>query len=354
MTMTLQPAALDERLVASAIGALELLSVHLGRTLGLYDALDGGRTAPELAAAAAIDGRYAREWLEQQAVAGFVAVDDPALPWDRRRYELSAEQRALLVAADDPAHVSPLADMVGGIGRVLDQVAAAYRTGGGVPYAQYGKAFRDGQGGINRPAFAHDLPASWLEAAPGVAARLWNGGRVLDVGCGTGWSAIALAAAFPAADVVGIDNDPASIADARANAAAAGVAVRFECADAAALDSGDGYDLVLILETLHDLAQPVPVLRDLRRRLRPGGVVLVADEKVAEHFTAPGDDMERFMYGWSVLHCLPASLAEPASAGIGTVLRPGLVRAMAADAGFASVEESDIDAGFFRLYVLRP
>ncbi len=354
MTTTMPHIALDQRLVDAAVGALELLSIHLGRRLGLYEAIGDGRTVPGLAGAAQIDERYAREWLEQQAVAGLVTVDDPALPWDSRRYSLSHEQRALLATPDDPAHVSPLADMVAGAGQVIDQVAAAYRTGGGVPYAYYGAAFRAGQAGINRPAFTHDLVPSWLQAAPDVAARLAAGGRVADIGCGTGWATIALARAFPLADVVGIDADPASIADARANAAAAGVAVRFECADAAALHDGGGYDLVVILETLHDLARPTDVLRDLRRGLRPDGAVLVADEKVAEHFIAPGDDMERMMYGWSVVHCLPASLSERPSAGIGTVLRPGLVDAMAADAGFSRVEHSDIDAGFFRLYVLRP
>jgi hypothetical protein len=60
------------------------------------------------------------------------------------------------------------------------------------------------------------------------------------------------------------------------------------------------------------------------------------------------------MYGWSVSYCLPASLAEEGSAGLGTVLRPGEVRRLAEEAGFNSVEVSDIDAGFFRLYVLRP
>ena len=122
------------------------------------------------------------------------------------------------------------------------------------------------------------------------------------------------------------------------------------CIDA---DRGESYDLVLILEALHDLAKPTDVLRDARSVLADNGVVVVADEKVAEHFTAPGDGLERMMYGWSVLHCLPASLAEEGSAAIGTVLRPGLVRTMAADAGFSSVEISDIDAGFFNLYVLR-
>ncbi|MDJ0925743.1 MAG: methyltransferase domain-containing protein [Acidimicrobiia bacterium] len=344
--------ALDERLIASTVGALELFSIHLGRNLGLYEALDEPRTVAELAETSGIDSRYSREWLEQQAVAGFVTVDDPELTWNRRRYWLDADQHALFARPEHLSHVSPLADMVVGIGQVLPDVANAFSSGGGVPYPNYGASFRDGQAGINRPAFTHELATTWLGAVPDVAERLNQGGRVADLGCGAGWSTIALARAFPNCEVVGIDNDRASIADARANAAAAGVAVRFEWTDASELNGP--YDLVLILEALHDLAAPVGVLRQVRRTLAGHGAVLVADEKVNDRFVAPGDELERMMYGWSVVHCLPATLAEEGSAGIGTVLRPDLVATLAGDAGFTSTELSDIDAGFFNLYTLRP
>ncbi|GAB2697616.1 hypothetical protein [Thalassiella azotivora] len=82
--------------------------------------------------------------------------------------------------------------------------------------------------------------------------------------------------------------------------------------------------------------------------------MLVADENVAEAFTAPGDLVERFMYGWSVNHCLPAALHDEPSAGLGTVLRPQAVADLAAEAGYASVSGVDVDAGFLRVYRLTP
>jgi hypothetical protein len=88
--------------------------------------------------------------------------------------------------------------------------------------------------------------------------------------------------------------------------------------------------------------------------LAPDGVVLVADEAVAESFTAPGDRLERMMYGWSISHCLPASMAERPSAAIGTVIREGTVRELATEAGFRQTDVLDVDGGFFRLYSLRP
>ncbi|MDQ3610093.1 MAG: methyltransferase domain-containing protein [Actinomycetota bacterium] len=349
--------SLDERLFEATVGTLELFGVYLGSRLGLYRTLSdsGPLRATELAASAGIDQRYAREWLEQQAVAGMVTVDDADLPADERRYRLPAEHVGVLVDPDDGSHVAPFADLVVGIAGALDEVAQAYRSGGGVPYARYGHSFRHGQGGINRPAFRTDLVESWLPALPDVHERLTGpGGRVADVGCGHGWSTIALAQAYPQAEVIGYDLDPSSITDARANADAAGVTIRFERADASAVSRDGPFDAVLLLETLHDLARPVEVLCACRDALRPDGVMLVADENVAAGFVAPGDELERMMYGWSISHCLPASMAEQPSAAIGTVIREDTVRALAAEAGFAGTDVVDVDAGFFRLYRLNP
>ncbi len=337
--------SLDARLFEAALGALEMQSIHIGRRLGLYGLLREPKSVAELASQAGIAPRYAQEWLEQQATAGFLSVEDS-------RFFLNDEQRAVLADPDNPAHVSPFADMLAGGGLVLDRVADAYRTGEGVPYADYGEAFRDGQAGINRPAFAHDLVASWLDAVPEVTERLRKGGKVADLGCGAGWATIALATAFPDADVVGIDIDEASIVDARVNAG--DLDVEFVAADAASLSAQGPFDLIVLLEVLHDLARPVEVLAAARSALAEDGAVLVADERVAESFAPNGDELERMMYGWSVSYCLPASLAEEGSAGIGTVMRPATLKALAGEAGFGSVEVSDIDAGFFRLYVLRP
>jgi 2-polyprenyl-3-methyl-5-hydroxy-6-metoxy-1,4-benzoquinol methylase len=354
-TLPTTTASLDERVEEAATGALELFGIYLGDRLGLYGALRSGpATVAELADRAGIAPRYAQEWLEQQAVVGVLHVDDQSAPAGARRYTLP--EAHVGVVADPVAldHVAPLAGLVVGIASVLDEVATAYRTGSGVPYARYGDAFRRGQGAINRPAFTTSLVEEWLPALGPAAERLATGGRLADVGCGVGWSTIAVARAFPGAEVWGIDNDPASIAEARAAGAEAGVAARFECADAGQLTAAGPFDVVLILEALHDLARPVDVLAAARAALAPGGAVLVADEAVAQTFTAPGDAIERMMYGWSITHCLPAALAEQPSAATGTVIREGTVRELASAAGFAGVDVLDVDGGFFRLYALRP
>jgi 2-polyprenyl-3-methyl-5-hydroxy-6-metoxy-1,4-benzoquinol methylase len=355
MTTTPLP-PLDQRLLDATTGALELFGVYLGDRLGLYAALRDGRscTASNLAAACAIHPRYAREWLEQQAVAGLLAVDDPAAPENERRYALPAAHAGVLVDACDPSHLAPLARMIVGIAGTLGEVVAAYRSGAGVPFTHYGPDLRHGQGGINRPAFSTALVRDWVPAIPGAVARLETGGRVLDLGCGQGFAALAMARAFPRAEVWGVDADQPSIDDARAAARTEGLRVRFECADAGAIAAHGPFDLVLLLEVLHDLARPVDVLRSIRRAFADDGVLLVADELVAPAFTAPGNDLERMMYGWSISHCLPTQMTEPGSAAIGTVIRESTVRRLAADAGFSRVDVLDVDGGFFRLYAVRP
>jgi hypothetical protein len=345
-----------ERLFQSTIGALEMFSVYLGKRLGLYEALRerGALTAGQLAQVARIDPRYAREWLEQQAVAGFVEVIDAAAASEQRSYILPPAHVGALCDAVHDEHVAPFSQMLVGIARALPDVVEAYRTGAGVAYSRYGADFCAGQGGINRPAFTRDLVNQWLPTAlPELHARLRAGrARVADVGCGVGWSTIALARAFPDAHVIGCDADPASIAAAQANARAEGVEVAFECCDAADLAGRGPFDLALVLETLHDLARPVEVLAAVRRALASDGTVLIADERVAEQFVAPGDAIERMMYGWSVSHCLPVARAETPSAAIGTAIRPDVVRQCATEAGFSQVDIAPVDNLLFRFYRL--
>jgi SAM-dependent methyltransferase len=248
--------------------------------------------------------------------------------------------------------VLPLARMVAGVGQRLDALTGAYRSGGGVPWADFGPDVRESQAAANRPLFLGALPREYLPSVPEIDAVLRRGGRVADVGCGFGWSAIGLALAHPEVTVDGFDPDGPSVEAARRNAAEAGVAdrVRFRSTDAALVDGE--YDLVAAFECIHDMPDPVSVLAAMRRLAGADGVVLVVDERVAERFTAPGDEVEQLMYGWSITCCLPDGLAHPGSVGTGTVMRPDTLRGYARAAGFADVDVLPVEDGFFRFYRL--
>jgi SAM-dependent methyltransferase len=341
-----------ERLFGAVLGAQLVQAAYLGDRLGYYRALtDSSLTPGELAARTGSSERYAHEWLEHQAVAGVLAVTDGAIPGERR-YRLPAGHAEVLTDVLSPNHVLPLARMVAGLGQHLDALVHAYRSGGGVPWAQFGVDARESQAAANRPLFLGALPREYLPSIPEIGAVLGRGGRIADVGCGYGWSSIGIALAHPAVTVDGYDVDEPSIAAARQNAADAGVAdrVRFHLADAAT--AAGRFDLVAAFECIHDMPDPVGVLSTMRRIAEPDGVVLVVDERVAETFTAPGDEVEQLMYGWSITCCLPDALAHPGSAGTGTVMRPDTLRGYARDAGFTDVEVLPVEDLFFRFYRL--
>ena len=153
-----------------------------------------------------------------------------------------------------------------------------------------------------------------------------------------------------------IDVDAASIDAARRNVATAGLAdrVRLVVHDASDTQLGGSYDLITIFEALHDMNHPVEALRTARNSLPEGGSVVIADERVAERFTAPGDEIERFNYGWSILHCLTVGMLDRDSAGTGTVIRSNTVRTYADRAGFGRTEVLGIEHDFFRFYRLVP
>lgn len=351
--------SLVERLNAASLATLELASVHVGNRLGLYRALaaDGDATARELAARTGTAERYVREWLEQQAVAGFLTAHQPDASAEARRYGLPAAHRPVFVDEEDLRHLAPLATLAIGVLGPINAVLDAYRTGAGVPYDAYGADTREGIAAINRPGFVNQL-AGWLSSIPEVDTRLRTPppARVADLACGTGWSSVAIARAYPDVHVDAIDADPESVEAARHTVAATGLGDRVhpKRRDASDPELTGRYDLVTIFEALHDMNHPVQALRAARAMLAEHGTVVISDERVAERFAAPGDELERSHYGWSVLHCLPVGMMDPDSAGTGAVMRPATVRAYAMQAGFGQVRVLPIEHESWRFYRLMP
>jgi 2-polyprenyl-3-methyl-5-hydroxy-6-metoxy-1,4-benzoquinol methylase len=350
--------ALAGRLFDATLGAFDLLAIHLGLDLGLYAALrDGGpATAAELADRASVHARYAREWLEHQAVAGILDVTVPTEDPDERRYALSGAHAEVLLDPDHLATMAPMPLFVTAAARTWPTLLEAYRTGDGVDWNDYPR-LSEAQELANRPLFQRLLTQEWLPAIPDVHERLLAGGaRVVDVAAGSGWSSIAMGRAYPGITVEGLDLDAPAVARAVENAAAAGLSerVRFRVVDAGQHDLDGQFDLATIFEAVHDLARPVEVLAAVRALLKPGGVAIVMDEKVAEVFTAPGDELERLMYSYSLFFCLANGLAERPSVGTGTVMRPETFRAYAEAAGFRSVSILPIEHEVFRFYRLQP
>jgi 2-polyprenyl-3-methyl-5-hydroxy-6-metoxy-1,4-benzoquinol methylase len=350
--------AFADTLFRSALGYFAILSIHLGDRLGLYRALAeaGPMTAEDIANLAHIDERYAREWLEQQATAGILTAE--VRESEANVFRLPAGHAEVLLDGDSLSFMGASVTQLMTLPGAFDQVVEAFRNGGGVPYETYGIGGVEGQGGSNRPTLLSTLPNEWLPSIPEVHARLSASlpARILDIGCGTGWSSIAMATAYPTVTVDGFDPDETSIELARRNAEGARVSdrVRFHTEDAAALMTDGPVAFATAFECVHDMARPVEVLRAVRGALDGTGAMLVVDERTKESFTGEPDELEAYFYGWSVFDCLPSGMYEQPSAGTGTAMRPETLKGYASEAGFTGFEVLPIEHETFRLYLLRP
>jgi 2-polyprenyl-3-methyl-5-hydroxy-6-metoxy-1,4-benzoquinol methylase len=350
---------LIRRLLDSSAGLFDIFTTFIGLRLNLYSCLaaTGWSTSTELARQTSTHERYVREWLEQQVVIGTLDVDDPRIPSTERRYCLPIGHAEVLVDRDNVNYLAPLVQLLVGTVHPLAAIIATFETGGGVPFSDYGSDLREGQGALNRAAFLSVLGQSWLPKIPGLHLRLGSEppARVAEIGSGAGWASIGLACAYPQIRVDGFDLDPASVALATANAREARVAdrVRFEVRDASDIEVSHEYDLVLAFECIHDMADPVGVLRAMRHMAGSNGAVIVVDERVGDSFADRNSETEWFMYGFSVLHCLPASMARQPSAATGTVMRPDVLRQFAIGAGFQSLDLLPIEHAFYTFYRLR-
>jgi 2-polyprenyl-3-methyl-5-hydroxy-6-metoxy-1,4-benzoquinol methylase len=349
--------ALADWLFESELRTLELYTIYIGERLGLYRALvDGGpASSADLAQRTGTNERYIREWLEHHAANGLLEADDATADPLARRYSLPAEHVPVLAEPDDIRYAAYRSiDMVRH-GRSLPGLVEAFRTGDAPPPLSWEP---EGRAEFNRALFLNLMGTDWLPAIPDVDRRLSAEppARVADVACGTGWSSIAMATAYPKIAVDGFDLDEDSIAAARRNAHEAGLAdrVAFSVSDASDSAAVVGYDLVTIFEALHDMSRPVDALLAARRMLRDGGSVVVADERVDDEFTAPAPLLERHAYGWSVISCLPNAMGDPDTAATGAVMRPATLRRYATAAGFSEVDVLAIETGPFRFYRLVP
>jgi ubiquinone/menaquinone biosynthesis C-methylase UbiE len=357
-TVDSQAEAFAGRLFEAALGTAEILTIYIGDRLGFYRALRGAEsvTPAQFAKMCSVDERYAREWLEQQAVASILCVDEASAPASSRRYSLPEAHAAVLTDPDSVLSMAPIARAFVSCANVLPQILDAFRKGGGVPWEDFGVDGIEAQGDFNRPWLLASLGKEYLPTIADVHERLQNGAAVADFACGVGWAGIAIAQSYPNVTVRGFDLDPHSIEIANKRSADLGLdeRVSFEVQDIAMSELAGTFDLVIVVEAIHDLARPVDALRSIHKALAPDGVAIVADEKTAEAFTAPGDETERLFYGFSVLCCLPAGRSEEPSAMTGTVMRPDTFRGYASEAGFSDVDILDIPHDLLRFYRLTP
>lgn len=340
------------KIVEDLAGTLSTLTTALGVRAGWWSAMTGAGplTPAELAEKVGTAEPYAREWLKTQAAGGYVRYADG-------RFELSDDVAAALVNGPGGALVDSCTRMVCATGTRFDEFAEAFRTGRGFGWHERDPEHWHAVDLLTRATVAPEFLAGAIRALEGVPDALADGGTVLDVGCGYGAPTIMIAESFPAARVLGCDYHDASIAAARKAAAEAGVADRVRFEVAAAKDvPGSGYALVVFVDSLHDLGDPVGALTRAREVLAPDGAVLLVEPLATDQLEDSFQPAGRLFHAASVMFCTPTALSQSGPDGvtaIGTLAGPQVLREVANTAGFGQVRPVPVKAPFNLVLELR-
>ncbi|MBL8385819.1 MAG: methyltransferase domain-containing protein [Burkholderiales bacterium] len=341
-----------QKVVGDVGTALAAALVIAGDNAGLFRAMAGAGplTAAALASRCGIHARYAEEWLGAMACAGYVEHDAAA-----DTFTLPDEHAAFLTDPASETYLGGLFTGLPGLMAMAPRLGEAFRRGDGIPFAEFGAGLPVALEAMNRSVYENRLARTWLPTMPAVVAALASGGRAIDVGCGTGVVPIALARAFPQARIDGLDLDARSIAIARGYAEAAGVAgrVRFIEGSADALAAAGPYDFICTFDVIHDLPDPVGVLRAIRGALAAGGTYLMVEPRMGDRLEDNlGNPFGRMLYAISCLHCVPQSLAQ-GGPGLGACWGPARARALATEAGFGEFLPLPIRSPAMAFYALR-
>jgi 2-polyprenyl-3-methyl-5-hydroxy-6-metoxy-1,4-benzoquinol methylase len=344
--------AFMQKVVGDVGTAMAAALVIAGDRAGLFKAMAGAGalTAADFATRTGIHARHAEEWLAALACAGYLEYD-PA----KETFTLPDEHALFLTDPTTEYYLGGLYAGLPGLMAMAPRLAEAFQQGGGIAFADFGADLPVALEQMNRPVYENRLVKSWLPAVPGVVERLNAGGRAIDIGCGTGVVPITLATAFPQASIEGLDLDARSIAIARGYARSAGLGERprFIHGPAGALAGERPYDFISTFDVIHDLPDPLAVLRSIRAALAAGGTYLMVEPRVDDRLeNNQPNPFGRMLYAISCLHCVPQSLAQ-GGPGLGACWGPARARALADAAGFASFELLPIRSPAMTFYRLQ-
>jgi SAM-dependent methyltransferase len=252
---------------------------------------------------------------------------------------MSPEQVMAFADETSPVFLPGAFEVAVGFVRAGEAVGERFRTGAGYGWHEQHEMVHRGCERFFRSGYQAHLVSEWIPALEGVDERLRTGGRVADVGCGHGASAILIAQAYPAVEVVGFDYHDASIAEATRRAAAAGVDARFAVAAADAFP-GTGYDLVCCFDCLHVMGDPVGAARHVREALADDGTWLLVEPMAGDRPEDNFNPVGRAYYAFSTLLCTPSALSQEGSLALGAQAGEQRLREVVGEAGFTRVRRA--------------
>jgi len=240
----------------------------------------------------------------------------------------------------------------------MESVSNGFKTGEGVHFSRY----PDFQGFMAELSDAKHKKVLIDNFLPTVdkgqlLARLTDGIRVCDLGCGHGVAVNLMAGAFPKSTFTDIDNHEDAIRKAAEAAKEMGlINVVYKVLDAVTIHENKEYfqlfDYICAFDAIHDQSHPLEALKGIRYMLAPGGMFSMVDIKArsnqADNVAHP---MGPFLYTVSLMHCLPMGLNDN-GAGLGMMWGQEKAEDLLRKAGFEYIEITEMEHDPFNLHHL--
>lgn len=332
-----------------AAGAASLRMAHYGLKLGLFAAVTSnpeGLTIDELVEATALDRRYVAAWA-RTAFAGELLDYDAA----SGRFTMAPCMDQLLLDDSDFQYQAGLATSFAVESRLADRVMECFRSGEGIPFADYGAEMVDAIHAFSKAAYELFLPRVILPAVPGLMQRMADGGTILELGCGAGAGLISLANTFPKCSVTGLDPDPTSITLARDRIEAAGLSDRVHAEEMRGEDltSEDVFDFIYVQISLHEMDDARIVLKNAQRALREHGTLLITEIRGPERIEDAVGPYNAVLSHIDLYYEIPQAVAKGGHAvGFFTAAE---IMDMATEAGLRHIREVELEQPLYAAFV---
>ena len=326
-------------------GALNL-AMAIGYKNRIFDVLeDLGRavTVLELAAASGLNSRYLREWLGVMATGNIIELAQG--PDGEDTYYLPPEHASFLTRRAGANNLGVYSQEVPLLTTcAMASVDKGFKTGNGIPFSIYPR-FQKFMGELSDAKHKKVLINDFLPSVDDnrLVARLTEGIRVCDLGCGRGVALNLMAGAFPKSTFTGIDNHREAIEHAGKTARESGLSnVVYKVLDAATLrgrkEFNRQFDYICAFDAIHDQSHPLAALKGVRYMLAPGGMFSMIDinagSALSENLDHP---MGPFLYTVSLMHCMPVGLSDN-GAGLGMMWGREKATALLKKAGFEHID----------------
>jgi len=302
---------------AAASGVL----VIIGDRLGLFAAIAerGPLSSRKLAEITGTKERMVREWLAAMAASEYVTYDPTT-----ERFEMTPEQVALLADQGSPFFLASVFPTIAALYKDEPVVSAAFHHGMGVGWSEHDAGLFHGTERFFGHVYENFMLPSWLPSLENVMEKLSRGGKIADIGCGHGASTLLMARSFPQSSFLGFDAHAESIHLARQRLKESGLKnVIFQQCEALAVPPGS-YDLVVFLDSFHEMGNPVGIAGHVKDLLSPAGTLMLVEQKAADRLEDNLHPAGRMGYSFSTMICVPGAISQGDEDALGA--QAGLLR----------------------------